>query len=261
MRSGVLRLPQKLAQAAERAGRREQLDRGLVGRHDRAIVGRPRSSAAGTASRRRAPAADRRPAPRMWRSRICVSWWTNSGGTSTPSRNSATYAASIDGAAASRAAKAQPDPRNSRARRHRQWRASSVAATAARGAASSRRAARARRRRTPRSARAPGAAASCAGIRRSASAGPSAPTVEQPIAAGRARSQARAHTRRVQPPSIAFLRSACAGLSPSQIRVSALLNASPGMTPLSAPLRPIFVASSTKSSVTTSFSFTSLKPS
>ena len=43
-----------------------------------------------------------------------------------------------------------------------------------------------------------------------------------------------------QPPSIAFLRSPWAGLSPSQIRVSALLNASPGITPLASPLRATF---------------------
>ena len=51
----------------------------------------------------------------------------------------------------------------------------------------------------------------------------------------------RGRFRRDQPPSIAFLRSACAGLSPSQILVSARLNASPGMVPLAAPLKPTTV--------------------
>ena len=55
--------------------------------------------------------------------------------------------------------------------------------------------------------------------------------------------------RTAQPPSIAFLRSACTGLSPIQTFVSARLNASPAIDPFAAPLKPTFVALSTKSSV------------
>ena len=87
-----------------------------------------RSSRRPRQSRRRRPSPRRRPSsaifcvrnsisaarastgsassPRTWRSRICVSCCTNSGGTSTPSpRNSATYAASSDAAVTSRSRK------------------------------------------------------------------------------------------------------------------------------------------------------------
>src|SRR4029453_14780365 len=59
------------------------------------------------------------------------------------------------------------------------------------------------------------------------------------------------------PPSIAFLRSDCAGLSASQILGGAPLNASPAIDPLAVPFSAILVAPSTKSSVTTSPSLTS----
>ena len=62
---------------------------------------------------------------------------------------------------------------------------------------------------------------------------------QQPVAAGRP--EIRHASDADQPPSIAFLRSACTGLSPSQILVSARLNASPGIAPFAAPLKPTAV--------------------
>ena len=216
-RRAVLR--QQLAQRAEAAGRGEQLDRGVVGRHHRAVLEhrdllRPEQHLRRARFHRR-----RRRSPRMWRRSTCVSWCDE-------------QRRHVDAVALEQRRRTPPRataPRAAAARKRSQIavvlarvgivdRGELAVGTARRGSPSSAScsASSARARLANRRELGPHQVAAQEVV------GDGEPPVAAHASAGDSRRTARSPARvSRQPPSIAFLRSSCTGLSPIQTLVSA----------------------------------------